>query len=650
MTEELAFTGKRIADRFELTTPAPYSFGTASTATWLANDTVLSRQVRAILIDRQHPNREATIDATRRSTLIEDTHTIAVLSVVDDAKDSVVFTELPLGTPLSAYLGQGPLDPESIASVMGQLASTIYNASHRGVRHLQLAANKIYITDAGETLVDGLGLSAALSGVDTNRLSSTLDREEARGLVVMLAALLLGKDFPKDPDSHDALIAKALELPNLPQSLTDLLEMENESRNVNSAGDFMRMIMPWGDVDFSALPDPRLPSVEELMTPEQNSPDHTGSDDAAITAVTETTSGSSNKGTNAANGEPELTETSVFAKAFAEENNLVEEAPLSTQPSWPSRNGKGEEADVVKESEGDEQGGDATHALPKLAWPKLPETVDSNASSLFEEPAPVKAPERKSILGMAENSASVPRKEPAAPKEASVPASSSITERKFNAPKAVFVIFGVLALIGLIFGISQLFKPLDPVSVTKPDTKDQKSTSQPGTSKQEEEKAKAEKEKEAQAQAAPPKIVKVTTVAQNPDFLANQDESTQRLVNTTGQTFDGNPQTAWQTWWYKNLATYTKNKVGLHVELEKETAVSEITVAVAGEGGNIQWVNAKQAAPTQGDVIASGAMSAQTVLKANKPVTTKEFVLWFDTLPVDKEGKLRAVINEISIK
>ncbi|MBM7824458.1 hypothetical protein JOD55_000285 [Arcanobacterium pluranimalium] len=765
MSEELAFAGKRIADRFELTAPTPYSFGAEHTATWFANDTVLSRQVRAIAVDIHHPHREAVIDAARRSSLIDDTHTIAVVSVVDNATDAVILTELPLGTPLSAYLNGDPLDPQLVSSIMGQLASTIHNASQRGVRHLQLAANKIYLTDSGDILIDGLGVSAALAGVDTNRLSAELDRDEARGLVVMLAALLHGQDFPSDPSTHDSLIASARDIPELPQELADLFAKENSDKPIRAAGDFMRMIMPWEEIDFSKLPTPR------------------SSDDPALPQLADDSELSDN----------ELTDTSIFAAQFAEDNDLVEQPQLSSQPVWPTlarpvqaptpeqppvsdpvdaawpvESTDAESTDtaatatdiepvkdsLVSESTAEEPAtamlaagestsveptsaeqegveppaesqsaeqklseqksaesssekpefikalSQKTSALPKLAWPKLPETTESQASALFENSTPVEVPERTSILeslretmapssyayeqrksdrnaasrttldadakasaGVAAASSSLGSSPNSSTKGSAASSSSAPTtsekrdgagvvlDKKFNAPKAVFIIFGILAAIGLIFAFSQLFKPLDPVSVTKPDSEkqtSQKDSSKDGNSGDSSEKDSANKDAEATAVA--PKIVKVTTVAQNPSFLADQDDSTKRLVSTTNLAFDGNPATAWQSWWFKNAATYNKNKLGLHIELEKETAVSEINLNIAGEGGDVRWIKATAANPTQGDAVANSAMNAQTTLKASAPVTTKELVIWFDALPVDKEGKLRVVVNEISIK
>ncbi|MFC5369338.1 hypothetical protein [Arcanobacterium bovis] len=729
MSEELAFAGKRIADRFELTAPTPYSFGAESTATWFANDTVLSRQVRAIVVDIHHPHREAVIDAARRSSLIDDTHTIAVVSVVDNATDAVILTEIPLGTPLSAFLNDKPLHPQAVTAIMGQLASTIHNASQRGVRHLQLAANKIYLTDSGDILVDGLGVNAALAGVDTNRLSAELDRDEARGLVVMLAALLHGQDFPTDPSTHDSLIASARDIPELPQELVDLFAKENSDKPIRAAGDFMRMIMPWEEIDFSMLPTPR----------------NSDGDGSPVEAPND-----------------ELTDTSVFAAQFAQENDLVEESQLSSQPVWPTLVAANAESTHAKEVENDEledtegeptQAHDAvsadpdtpadvtgesniepspkatlepapagdddehdvnattadvtdnppteqitpvradkTSALPRLAWPKLPETTESHTSDLFENSTPVVIPERTSILeslretvvpssysreqqksdrtsdSSSKNQADTERVSSVqtgdksgfvdkSGKSTSTATSNESTgerndvpsvvlNKKFSAPRAVFIIFGILAVIGLIFAFSQLFKPLDPVSVTKPDSEKQSSQGNAGNSNQSEDAAK----KDAEPTAVAPKITKITVVAQNPSFLADQDDSTKRLVSTTNLAFDGNSATAWQSWWFKNASTYNKNKLGLHIELEKEAAVSEIGLNIAGEGGNVRWIKATATNPAQGDAVANSAMNAQTSLKASAPVTTKELVIWFDSLPVDKEGKLRVVVNEISIK
>ncbi|VEI13336.1 protein kinase family protein [Trueperella bialowiezensis] len=246
-----------IAGRFEL--EKPYK-GNADA--WIARDTALSRQVRVMKVDD-----DAVIDAARRAALIVDPHLVPILQVV--AEEKAYVSEIPQGKPLADYLTGRP-NAELVHVVMGEVTRVIAKASRRGVHHLQVNAHCIYIGD--DVTLDGLGVHAALAGIDTDADPVKLERDEARGLTVLIASLLLGRDMP-EADEHDAVIAEAAELDT---PMAGLLRQERDGDGAASAADLSLRFTPWGKLpnkiewpalDSAALPKPAstLEQVEDVI-------------------------------------------------------------------------------------------------------------------------------------------------------------------------------------------------------------------------------------------------------------------------------------------------------------------------------------------------------------------------------------------------
>lgn len=247
MSDLKAKSGQLIADRFELLEPfVPSAPGAES---WVARDVVLSRKVRAILVDA--PNTKEVLDAAKRAALVKDPHLVAIVQVVEGEQPAII-TEIPPGTALSARLNGTVLPADCVHSIVGFIATAVTSGARRGVRHLQVRESNIFITDEGEVSLDGLGVDAALVRADLNKDPAALDRDEARGLTVLLAALSLGEPFPA-PQDHDATIVRALEL-ELPDAVRTVLERERNWDGAPSPADLTRQLAPWDDVRVALLP------------------------------------------------------------------------------------------------------------------------------------------------------------------------------------------------------------------------------------------------------------------------------------------------------------------------------------------------------------------------------------------------------------
>ncbi|MCI7305125.1 MAG: hypothetical protein MR522_02485 [Trueperella sp.] len=261
-----AQAGQRIVDRFDLLYPYEYQ-PSDHASVWVARDVVLSRHVRAIVVDPDSARAQATIDAAHRASLVADPHLVSIVQV--DSEDLAIITEIPPGKPLAQHLIGTPLPPEQVAAIMGETSSAIAAAARRGVRHLHCTADTIFLTQEGDVIVDGLGVYGALAGADTSKDRADLDRDEARGLTVLCASLLLGRGFP-EPAKHDAVIAEALLL-DLPPVLDSLLSRESQGQGAASPADLTRALVPWKEIDVATLPAPAaapeaeaVPSVPDI--------------------------------------------------------------------------------------------------------------------------------------------------------------------------------------------------------------------------------------------------------------------------------------------------------------------------------------------------------------------------------------------------
>ncbi|MDY5585563.1 MAG: hypothetical protein SPG61_07245 [Arcanobacterium sp.] len=652
MNSGFANAGMRIADRFELTTKAVRSYSHKDTSTWLAVDTVLSRQLRAIMINPESPRRDSAIDAARKASLLKDPHTISILSVVDDSVHSAIFTELPLGTPVSRFLHEKPLPINVSMAIIGQVASTLNEARHRGIRYLHLRARNIYVTETNQVLIDGLGVLPALYEVDLQRESTELDRAEARGLTVFFAALLQGQDFPTDAETHDSVIASALELPELPNQVRELFESElgnAELSGPDSPAEFMRRIAPWD-----------LQSLNLLFTDEFIA--QIAANRNQKQAIIE-----ENIEINSDFNEDPIDELSATNQLSALNIEVVDEPLLTGKPQWPSpfaneeinisdlEQGLGSDSDLIETEESVE-----IEELPKFEEsPELkesPELAESKTFTIETAIAEIPQSTEPEIIDTQVIDAKTINKIPTISETDSVSEATSVSETasiptvksfsddagtRYNPTKFVVICFSILMLIGLVIGIVNLFKPLDPVSIVKnPDSQTSSNESDTGS-------------------APTPTITNDTVPEINSVEFVNtsgnidiNNPDIKVLVDQAKFIADDDANTAWNSWWYRQQAGYQAEQYGLKISLKEAAVVSEISLSSASQGGKISIRN------TTGDtkaesapVLAEASFNAEEnqIIKIDNPVEVSELTLWIDEMP-QTGNQIQAKIVEVNVK
>ncbi|MDO4887684.1 MAG: hypothetical protein Q3979_03115 [Actinomycetaceae bacterium] len=265
--------GQVLSERYRLVSPYPDQLRYPEVAVWNAVDTLLGTSLRLIALNPTSPTTGEALDAARRSSLIDDPHVVRILSVGEDPVASYVATEIPLGTPLSHFLGGVPFPPNQAHALIGEIASALNSARSRGVRHLQLSPQQVRVGILGEVFIDGLGVDAALAGLHPDSVKTAeADRMETRGLTVLLAQLLTGQPVGDEA----SLLQAAASNPALPEQLRNVCARELNDVGALSPGEFVRELAPWGAVAPGEFPDPgQAPVAQDAMpavSPSQPAP------------------------------------------------------------------------------------------------------------------------------------------------------------------------------------------------------------------------------------------------------------------------------------------------------------------------------------------------------------------------------------------
>ena len=119
----------------------------------------------------------------------------------------------------------------------------------------------------------------------------------------------------------------------------------------------------------------------------------------------------------------------------------------------------------------------------------------------------------------------------------------------------------------------------------------------------------------------------------------------------TPRALDDDPSTYWRSRSYVDPAYGMKTGIGLHIELEEESRVSAVVIDLMGEGGNVEIRATSPDTPTEGEVLAEGAMGPTSRFTFDEPVDTDSIVLWFTSLPVaDSDGRNRLEVAELIVE
>lgn len=206
--------------------------------------------------------------------------------------------------------------------------------------------------------------------------------------------------------------------------------------------------------------------------------------------------------------------------------------------------------------------------------------------------------------------------------------------RTFNATPFVLTLVLGAVVIGAIFAYQALLAPVGPASPRPTPTVAEPTTPEPTDTAEETSPEPTETEE------LPPAVI-ASGLQLDPD--GDGDEHPEAV----DRAFDGDMSTYWFTRTYNQADMPGKSGLGYEITLEEETMVSGLTLYINGDGGEVEVRATTGDEPTDGPVLASDAMSSETVLFFDEPVLTETLVLWFNELPVTPDGRNRVELLEI---
>ena len=191
MSTFLIEPGAKLANRYRLDQVVSETGGATR---WKATDETLARPVAVWTFTEGFPRTSDVVRAARATSRIPDARVTQVFDADDTTPIPYVVEEWVVGHSLADLLAQGPLEPERAAGLVAEAAEAIAAAHNGGLHHLCLTPDKLMWSSGGAVKVTGIGVDAALMGVNVADPAAA----DARGLGNLLYAALTGT-WPDGP-------------------------------------------------------------------------------------------------------------------------------------------------------------------------------------------------------------------------------------------------------------------------------------------------------------------------------------------------------------------------------------------------------------------------------------------------------------------
>lgn len=623
--------GTVLAGRYRVLEPLPSDLDGVSV--WRATDQILDRPVRVRVL--QSGDVAPALDAARRAALVTDARLVRVLDVGTHEGVGYVVSEQIVGASLAQLVEHGALTADQARAVVGEAAAALEVARRRGVHHLALRPSVVHVSSDGRVLVSGLALDAALLGVPHGDAGAT-SRKDAVDLVRLLYTGLTGR-WPADRDG--VLQVAGMELApvldrgpvppgelaaGVPNDLDTLcsVTLGGYEDGPHSPGDLVHELEPWGEIrvgrsadDLAGRAGPAAAAVAEEPVEVE-----------AATAPVRV---------------PRQSVRTVFDEAppgVVRPGTPPPAAParVSNLPTAASRVERTSALPAAGVAGAAAAGAVAGAGPATAAAPTLPASLPPVAHGGPEAPPPAVPPAGYAAepdvwggdaWGGGEGDDPFPFEQDE-PEE----------RRRFDPTAVVLVVVGIAVLIGLVIAARALFDT--PGGSGGPGGTQAEETAAPP---QTEAPAEEEPAPEQPAPAAGPPVVIGIRSLDASDADGEHEEAVSLAI-------DGDPGTFWYSQTY-NRADFAglKEGVGLELRLAQPTAVSGLTLAVNGTGGNVEVRATGGDAPTQGDVLAAAPMGPETALAFAAPVETDVLTVWFTELPTMADGRFRIELTELTV-
>jgi hypothetical protein len=608
---------------------------------WRASDHTLEREVVLVCFPAGSSVAPAALDAARRAAGIEDPRLVRVLDVGSDHGVGFIVEEPLTGAiPMSHLLQSGGLPPEEVRRLVGEAASALERARHRGLHHLALSPSAILRMPDGEVKVRGLATEAALTGADAIS-DERASRVDAVGLVKITYAGLTAR-WPRTraererggadvgleaaPTMIGGVAAPSEYAAGVPNDLDLICRMTlNDGRGPISPGDLALQIAPWpAEPQVSdGASGVRLPASREEQHP---------------TRIMPAVSPAAGAGAGAAPGAVGSTE--VFDRVSVGPDGRPV-GPGASTAAPPPRQGSDAGAPVTLAAAGAAAAGVAG---------SIGDRVGSFARAAAER-ASARAAERRHAhddfegedihLTDALEAAPQTELEPAVPVFGhGVPEAPSGTQSRI-----ALAIVGALVIVALVIGINNVAKigqhEAGPTAQTVTVTASRPKTTSPsaGTST-----------------AQPPTTTEVAPVGAvsitGGTGFDPQDDNTEADQNAK-LAFDDDPDTKWRSRWYgSDDYNGRKDGVGLVLDLSDATAIKEVELLLpAAQDVTVYASNddSLDGAQEIGSVKKGEGRVTVTAESATQPAT--KLIIWVTkAAPDEAPDHYRAQVSEVMVR
>ena len=561
---------------------------------WSAHDTTLERQVALTIVDADHPNRAGVLDAARRAAGVEDARLVRILDVgTQDGNSYFVEEGMDGAESLAAILLRGALPAEEARRIVGEVASGLETARHRGLHHLRLTPHRVLRTPDGAIKVSGVAVAAAIEDAQEPDPAAASRRDAV--CVVAVAYAALTSRWPLDeqvsgiqpaPRVVGGVAAPSEIATGVPGDLDALCRMTlNEDTGPLTPGDFANQIAPWsrGPIhrvevdptvvisthDGTAL-DPSTRSTEAVPRPDSSAPSAGGRALAAGAAATKAVD-------------------TVVAEAGAAVGVVVGKVGSFARAA----------ADKAIAAGADTDRGGERMTLREALWTR---------SADAEPPLPM------------------------------LPASTARAPSR-NQSKIVVTIVSTFVALSLLVGYCGFRGLGDGISLPKATP------------------ARTAAVKAPPVTGAPPTATQAGPTGGKPVAILSatgfDPEGDGQEKNTQApRVYDGNPATAWTSEGYSsaNFGGLGKKGVGVRLDLGQPTSVNEVTIDL-GLGPVDVTVYAATGDSLTGAIVigAANAATGRIQLKATGAMPATQYVIvWFTKLAPDGD-RFRASISEIAL-
>lgn len=597
-------------------------------------DTILDRPVTVLSLTDITPHRREVLEAATRAVLVEDRRMQRVYDV-EQGNPAFIVTEPTVGQPLSVLAASG-LSPAQARAVIGEVAQVLDACSRRDLHHLNLSPDAVRIRPDGSVQVCGVGIEAAVLGLEANRHDPlAADRADARSLVELLYFCLTGRwpgkrtGIPSAPMVGGAPAAPSTLAHAMSDADADLDALVTQTWGPEPPDSAAQVAALLGSWDPSVLPRPEVATHEDAAPEPEESAPVAAAGAAGLAVATQGLLGRLSALAGSLRAQrPGSAARTASGSAPGTRPDAATPEPAATVPPAPAP------AEPAEQAEPDWSQAPSWSA-PSARTPDPAQPQDDRAASPVEPvlsapPAPAPAP------------SPTPAPAPAPEEEASE--EDREASRAVSRTTAMVLVAALVAvLVGAFFAISNLLS-LANLKISDEDIPAAKTVPTAASAASEDSSGSDQADSQAgQDQAAAPITI---SGAQSLDPGGDDNEHPE----LAGALIDGDPSTSWYSRYYASSSMAWKQGIGVGVTLAQEAEVSAIEMQGTGSGGHVEIRATSPEDPQGGTLLAEGAFTEGTTTFEFSATTTSSVVVWVADLPTASDGLLKVTIGEITLR